>query len=142
MCKIILLTFWAILFGLRTLEAQSGMEVRSYSGGSYTVKDSLVFFVMDKKDSVQKIWFSLEVFNDHRWREQDNDIYTGEVKAFRYFHLKKSKWQRFVFYINNLDAELRQLHHVNIRIVLNTYPTWLKGSEQFPLRSFVIKKSL
>jgi hypothetical protein len=141
MCKIVILLYFFIVIALETGNAQNRIEIRSYPSNVYDLKDSLVFFAIDKKDSVDIIWFSLEVIYENDWRELDNDIYnTRELKSIRYFYLKKSKIKRFCFYLKNIDPEIMKHDNVSIRIVLNTYPTWFRSSEQIPFNAFMLKK--
>ena len=129
-----------ILLNIQTGSCQKKIELRSYSNKEYKVRDSLVFFAIDTKDSVEKIWFSIDFLDDKDWGEYDNDIYMKEPRTFKYFYLKKSMEKRFIFYLNDLDSTLKNTPNIKLRIVLNTYPTRFKGSKQYPFQPFTIKK--
>ena len=140
-----MLKITAFIFLLTALNIQIGrcqrkIELKSYSSKNYCINDSLVFYAIDLQDSVEKIWFSIEIKEDKEWGEYDNDIYMKEPRIYRYFYLKKSKEKRFVFYLKDLDSTLINTTNIKIRIVLNTYPTWFKGSRQYPLQPFTLKK--
>ncbi len=141
MYKITAFALMLIVFNIQIGRCQKNtIELRSYLSKEYSIKDSVVFFATNLRDSLEKIWFSIDIIEDSKWGEYDNDIYMKEPRTFKYFYLKKSKQRRFTFYLKNLDSTLKNTTNLKLRIVLNTYPTWLKGSKQYPFQAFTIKK--
>jgi hypothetical protein len=62
------------IFNIQTVNSRNIFKLKSYSGNTYHIKDSLVYFVTDNQDSAEKIWFSLNILEGNEWGEYDNDI--------------------------------------------------------------------
>jgi|SRR5579863_6715232 len=129
-----------ITLNIQIALCQKKIELKSYPNKEYNVSDSLIYFANDLQDTVEKIWLSIDIMEDKEWEEYDNDIYMKEPRSFKYFILKKSKEKRFIFYLRDLDSTLKNTSNIKLRIVLNTYPTRLRGSMKYPFQEFTLKK--